>query len=496
MGGSRSVWRNVWVPWVVSGLLLGIGFLHPWLWICGIAGAALFLHAAISSERVRDAVWGSAIAGTLKAAGALAWIWSTYPLVWLGLEPGGAQLSLIGVYWIIDAASVGIGMIACGASIYLLVRRNERWIAAFPFLFVVAEVVGSFTQSLYSLGPGSAPNFDFSFGYLGHAVAESAILFPFAAFGGVYALSFVGVACATGVYILFRRPHFAREYKILVPTACLVACTVFAWTTVYGRTAELDTHVIAVETYFDSTLFTVPSGYMLKRIEILEAVEAAMQLRPELIVLPEDSRFTLAYQTPDAALQDVSAAVDDADVILIDSARSTDERGETVLRAYVYDTARATVHLADKQYLVPQGEYVPYLIGALLRAVGAQGLMQRIEKNQSYRPGTHAQPESLPDTIPGILFCFESAVPYGIQRIAPPEGLSLVVHPVSHSWFHEPHILWRQLANMLRAQAAWNNVAIVQAGNMAPSRTYFPDGSVRQGDVVVSDDYWRLVEFK
>lgn len=487
------VFTTPWLCWLASGILFGVAFLHPWLSWTSIIAAVLFLHAIFISPRPRTVFWGSVLAGTLKSAGGLAWVWHTYPLIWLGIPPGVPQLMLIGGYWLFFSVAVGSALAVCGGGMYFLVRRNRMFIVAFPFLFVAAEVLGSLAASLYALGPGSTANINFSFGYFGYAVAQMPGMLPFAVFGGVYALSFLGALLALLIYGTVRP---IGTYRIMATAfACFLILAVLSAVSVYGREVGLaGHHIIAVETHFDAELFTKQSGYEIKQTEIIRAVESALSFRPDILVLPEDSRFVSAFQSTEAALTFIENRSVNNEVILIDSGRMTDMHDVTVLRAHVFDTKRDSVHTIDKQYLVPQGEYIPYIASALLRVFGKEEFLATMNRNQSYRPGAHI--DALPSGIPGILFCSESVIPSGVRTIVRKGTVPLIVHPVSHSWFHDPVLLTHQLHTMLAVHAVWNKTPILQAGNMTESRIYYPNGSTERGERIASDGRWELYVYK
>jgi hypothetical protein len=48
---------------------------------------------------------------------------------------------------------------------------------------------------------------------------------------------------------------------------------------------------------------------------------------------------------------------------------------------------------------------------------------------------------------------------------------------------------------MLSVQAVWNNVPIVSAGNMSPSKLYLPNGTIKTGELLESHQLWSLKQF-
>jgi apolipoprotein N-acyltransferase len=170
--------------------------------------------------------------------------------------------------------------------------------------------------------------------------------------------------------------------------------------------------------------------------------------------------------------------------------------GEAYVRASIFDGSRHAVYSYDKQYLVPQGEYVPYLYAGVLRLLGLGDVVERLKKDSAYQPGILTPANGVvPADIPGVLFCFESVRPDGVISLQRLGAVPFVVHPLSHGWFHQPEQLWHQLDTMLRIQSRYSGVPIVSAGNMVSGKLYLPNGQIETGEVVHAGDGWLLRKF-
>jgi hypothetical protein len=96
-------------------------------------------------------------------------------------------------------------------------------------------------------------------------------------------------------------------------------------------------------------------------------------------------------------------------------------------------------------------------------------------------------------STPGILYCFESVSPWGVKKIIQERGeVPFIAHPISHAWFNEPKILWKNLDSMLRVQAIWNQQYIVSAGGHVSGQVYTPQGKIRSPENIASGDNWTL----
>jgi apolipoprotein N-acyltransferase len=487
--------KSTFMRWLTAGLCLGLSFTHPVLGPLFIVGTVILIRSIVLSDSWKVVLIGASLAGIFRYGGAIFWVWDTYPIDWLGVASPVTQLALIGLVWLTNAVSMATGMAAIALVIFYLYKRDARYIYTTPLLLALAEVLSSLTFSVWSLGPGSGLDLGFSFGYGGYAVAWIPGILPLATIGGAYALSLFAFLVSLFIYLLvFEGPQYERVGKYLI-------IVLMIWLTglnlcVYNRDDKpLPGEIIAMEMRFESSMLTEENGPAKKRTSVLEAVEAALESDPDIILLPEDARFVSSFSSAAEVFDHLNNISSSSNTLLVDSARSTDN-GTTVLRAHIFDLETQSYYYLDKQHMVPQGEYIPYWLSFLLMHVGDETLVKKTLTDRSYRPGPMSHYEKIPSDIPSILFCFESVLPTGIIGINRSVTSDLILHPVSHGWFHGSAKLRYQLDRMLRAQAIWNNANIIQAGNMSPSVIYTPDGRLNEGEVVLGSDLYTLKSFR
>lgn len=477
-----------WLRWLGIGGLLGIGFLVPWLWWCGVVGIAASVHGIVRSDSYTQIVGGVCISWWVKYALALLWFWSTYPIEWLPLQSGGWQLVLIFFYWSTAALWLSVGSFVL-VGVWWLIRsflpqlQVRTALLIFPILWVWGEVFGSVVFSIATLGEGGFINTKFSFGYTGYLLAEHATALQLASVGGVYILSFTISALAVAFYIVWSN----RSYWWLVSGVAVFVVSLFLLPT-NPTTVSSGYRVAAIDTYFGPQTLQTDTTQNVAQLQA--AVAAAVAQDPDYIILPEDARY-LAHD--DAAYTMALAALETAWAItFIDSGQVW--RGETsVLQATVYDNESKTSATVDKRYLVPQGEYTPWLYKKILQLFGQGDIVSYIERGRGYAVGDNTNQNNLPEAAPGILFCFESVDPLGVRTIASErEAVPFVAHIVSHAWFHEPQQLWQQLDAMLRVQAVWNDVYIVSAGNQVEGAVYTPFGTIENHAPVATGADWQV----
>ncbi len=463
--------NRLYLCWVGSGILLMLAI--PWLWWLFVPALLGWLKVYLETESGKQLFLGLLIFATLKYAGGIIWFWQVYPLEWLGLERGLGQLSLIGLYWLVTSLVLGLGFAIVLYGFKFAIKQRLVWLWLLPIVWVIAELFASWLFSVYSLGPMIEPNAKFSFGYLGYLLADSSWL-QLSQWGGVYILTAFGVGLVSWCYFLYAR-LFKKELLLgLIGFSLVLGMAFSVWT---FESSQSDLVVKSINTQFDGVGLMTNDGVKRKKLMLLEYVtEALKDDEVDILLLPEDSRFTLAFPDPSFALQFLMAN-SNRDVVLVDSTTMVDSRGELVLRAFIYDTKVEMVYVVDKQYLVPQGEFMPYLHGWLLEKVMSRDLLERAQ-GQRFVPGVFSDYDMVSNEVPPVLFCFESVSPTGVKNLLSQQPASVVLHQVSHGWFNHPTILWFNLERMLKVQAVWNQVTIIEAANMKTGKTYLPNGVV------------------
>lgn len=482
--------------YVVSGVLLGVGFIFPVLWPFGLTGVAVFVYAITKTKILRSALLGGFISWTIKSLFAISWFWSTYPIEWIDLSLGVAEAPVVGIYWLTVSMFLGLGG-ALAAGVWWFVNkyiRNTYGLLIFPMVWVLSELFSSLMFSVWTYGDGGAINTVFSFGYIGYLMGNHPAFLELSRLGGVYILSYT--ASLLGYLIWLSYQAFSRTKVGAVVLIVGVVLTLSSNSTSAVFTEKNNSKnpvtIAVVDTKFGGTESKSPEYGFYKHEQISEALQAALELDVDYIVLPEDSRYTATKLSADEAYRFFRFQSSDTKAIVIDSGSVPFSSSEVTLRATIYDGLSKRGWAVDKQYLVPQGEFMPYFYIATLSAFGMREAVIEINKKLAYRPGPFATQADLPELVPGILFCFESADPNGVRRLLKERELPFVAHPISHAWFHESKILWQQQDVMLKIQALWNDVPIVSAANMAKGALYTPDGKKVLPVPITSGKSWQV----
>ena len=479
--------------WVLAGLLLGVGFVIPTFWIGGILGIVLCVHLVFTTKSLKRLVFGSITAWTIKSALALVWFWSVYPIEWLSFDLGRVQLILIFGYWFTVSLWLGTG----GALFALSVRKvstliNKKYVLfGIPFLWLGSEIFGSYIFSLITIGEGGVITSAFSFGFVGYLLAQHGVLIQLAQFGGVYVLGVGIVFLSVGLYWLW---YFYTKNLFV----SLGALLILFLTGSIGLFSEISTnnpeqyHVVSIDTSFPTNLVRTTAGQLSIQQELGRAVEEALLLEPDYILLPEDASYFDQIQRPAETKALFRFQYNNPEVVIVDTGRVEIE-GKAYLQSYVYNGRENQVDQSQKRYLVPQGEFMPVVYVGVLNFFGLDELTSKIGKDISFQVGERVNQSDFALTTPGVLFCFESVSPWGVRTILQERGeVPFIAHPISHAWFHESDILWQNLDSMLRVQAVWNQEYIVSAGSHVPGQVISPNGNIKSPEIILSGDNWTI----
>ena len=489
--------KHLLLGYVLSGVLLGFGFLYADLWLLGLFAVAVYVYCLSKTEYLWLSVGGSFLTWFIKSLCAISWFWHTYPIPSFETTADWLQLFSIGFYWVSASVCLGTGGAIAGFVFYKIKPHvtAKMLMFIFPLLWAVSEIGGSLMFAIGSYGDGGSLNVVFSFGYLGYLVGNHELLLMFAKLGGVYVLSIIGAFVG---YLLFVGWNHLPKNKAGMILVCVAGGLLISDSTVFTTPyvppeASSAVRVAVIDTRFGGEEFySRVDKYEYKSQVVFQAITDALALNPTHILLPEDSRFFNLTIPPETVYRTFRFVKSDPEVVIVDSGRLGLPNNTAVLRASIYDGINKNIYTADKQYLVPHGEYLPYYTTLSLRLLGMNEVAGKLFERFSYRPGPYKSQALFPSDIPGVLFCFESVDPRGVRRLLNDRAVPFIAHPVSHAWFHESKMLWDQLDVMLKIQAVWNGVPIVSAGNMVTGALYTSDGQKVQPEKVVEGESYTI----
>ena len=431
--------------------------------------------------------------GVVTIAGVIVWFLSTYPLEWAGIGNKFVGAAIAITVWTLTSILLGLFFGLFAVLFKKLARNDWHDILIAPSLWVLMEFARAFFLSLLFLGNQSSLGPDWIFGFFGYSLVWSRVLAYLAPWGGVYLLSFVGVAMNCALFLaLYRMRQGKTATKFFVVVGVLAALYIANQVVSLNTTRAIsgDTKTIAiVTTNFPATFSQgfLNIGEQANTIERL--LGEAVQSSPDIIVLPEDS-----YALPYLGTTTIQTLLEreKKEVMLIDSAQVSDALG-TRERIFFYSSARGVVGTSDKTFLMPYGEYLPHIAVATARLFNFQEWLSAFDDVRGYQRGNIAVPISFDGHVLGVLFCSE-IIPDSLYRKLAGGGADIFFNVASHADFHNgERILYNQTLSSAKMKAAANRRFFVQAGNYMPSFVLNERGEIL-GESVRGEDSVLLVK--
>lgn len=454
---------------------MAVGFNYPSVWLLGWLGFAVFLSFFYSKvDTIKTAFWSGLSFGAGFLGSVLVWFWHTLPLTWLGVESQPLSWGLVLFYWgsVVAALSLFVGL---WCLLFFLFKRG-KWHDALvcAALWVLFEYARMWGFAFLTLGDESLISPHFSVGLAGYFLASSPPLLQLANWGGVYTLGFLFVFLGFIWYwfashLLISQSNRKRAL-LIVATFLFLACLYIP--AHFGVSEGKSVISIAVlNTYFPPSLRISPEESAIRFSEYARLLAEIAESRedPTVIVFPEDTRFLQQLETRGELDSFFTALFGSEEKLIIDSGRTHTARGAVRQQFYFYDTQTHALTHSEKQYLVPQGEYTPYLYRGALYLLGQTETLKRLQTNRSYGRGALQQPVRYRDLSIGTLFCSELLSPSLYRNVADMYDTNMLVNVASQSWFHGSRILYNQTIAIAKVHAVENRQYFIQASNGSPS---------------------------
>lgn len=452
-------------------LYIALSDFPAYAWPLGLVALVPLFLLIYDEQSLRRVFWYGFLSGTVAIAGTFTWALSAYPLEWAGVTNHILGFCIVVASWVVTSAFFGGLFLALFAVSFKTLRRGDWYdVLIVPSLWVVMEFSRALFVSLAFLGSQSSLGADWV-GFFGYSLVWSRMLASFVApLGGVYLVAFVGVAINCIIFFAFLR---FRERKSLVLGSCLLVVLSLGYFVDKAvvlnqseRGSSRDSAIVAiVTTNFPAAFADGFSRIAQKSLTIENLLSTAMLGDADIIVLPEDSR-ALSY----LGATRVQSVLDKSkkEVLLIDSSRSLDS-GEPRAKILFYSSSeRAVSGESDKEFLMPFGEYIPYIAVGIARAFGQEAWVSSFNEVREYERGK-AQTYSFQEHTLGALFCSEIIpdAPYRDLAIA---RANIFLNVASHADFHENgRTLYNQTLSTAKMKAASHRRYFIQAGNYMPS---------------------------
>lgn len=458
---------------LVSGFLLGIGFVFSQIYLYPLAflGVALFIYISISAPSKKSAFlkgWGVGLIFYILVFANI--FIGSFPIAWLGIENIVFQWLTIILAWAVVSLAMGLSYGVLGWFIYRFKTNSWYDLLTIPLMWVVCEMLAAWFYSLVTLGEGTLLGGHFTLGFIGYLFANNLAVLQITALGGVYLLSFFLVAIGVLVFKWWELPAGQKKDRAGIALLTLIFFIIIldpiysvylSNSTVEDTTSTLNVAVIS--RYVPTSLNEDMEYWNERHLELRKLITPLRNV--DLLVFPETSAFLLGLsegKENSTLLRDINSK----DLLVIDSADTVTADGglRSVGTYYSYNQTIT----GEKQFLVPMGEYLPYVYVLTMKLFGQGELMNKLQSLRGYQPGVkNIDPEIAGATV-AVRFCDEVLSPT-LYKEQVKNGANVLVNMSSFSWFHGKSGIYQQIKNIAKVRAVENGRWYVQSGNMAPA---------------------------
>ena len=460
---------------ILSGILLGIGFLNPSLsFFCWFGLLPLLYFLNLKKYSFKRSFFAGFLAGFIYFGQVLIWFFHTWPLDWAGIQSKFIGFLIVFFMWFILVffLSLFIGLFAL--TYQFLKRGNWFDFLLIPSLWVISGYLGAFSFSVSVLGTESLFGPHWTFGNLGYLLSQNQIFRSFSGFGGIYLLSFLIVFFNALSYFFLKgvfqnktigpKKFFGVSLLILI---LLISISYY----LKPETLEISSdslRLAILQTKF-SSFFDQTEAEFQKKFEVQnQLLKKVNQSFPEsqIIVFPEDNRFFLHQDAKEKLVENFP----EKEVLIISSSRTETEEGIKSI-ATLYNSKGEALGQYEKMLLVPLGEYLLYFIRFPAQIINEEWV-EKFENSRGYSKGKEVTVFALPFSESvrsiGVLFCSE-IFSSGLHRQLVKNNSEVLFNLGSISFSHGSKILDYQTRTLLQLRAAENGRYLVRATNFGTS---------------------------
>lgn len=344
--------------------------------------------------------------------------------------------------------------------------KDPKSFLLIPAIWIVCEFLRSFIFSLVWAGKGATYGDFWNFGNFGFAASVT----PMAYGGrivGFYGISFLVVLLNLAIYqLLFGK--LKKQAIICLILAVLVPALGF----ILWRGDKSKNSVKAGLTFLESD-FTIQGDY---RDDLIYEIKKLNTDKTEILIMPEysdifsenddsgkDKELTGIFTNKNKNLNIITSVSLESDTGRTNSVVLYNEKGELL-------------EYQDKQFLIPGGEYVPYLYQAILIASGNSSFVIAHQQDKTLLKGSKpAEPIEIRGVKYGVLACSGAIAPQYYQGLTK-NGAEALVNSASIASMGLDGFYYEQSKQMARFIAVANNKQFVQSSRGGQSYVISKDG--------------------
>ena len=335
-----------------------------------------------------------------------------------------------------------------------------------PAIWIAGECARSIIFSICALGEGGSIGMHWNFGALGLAASATPLVY-FSRFGGLFGLSFVVVLVNIAIFQLWRR-KFVRVSQLIIVS--IILATLLAYY-VYHTPSGTSSEQIGV-VHFSSN---VAIDY---QPALLESLQAVPKSKVNLVVFPEYSHL---FDEPRLLNEDRQIAQlllknESSRIITTGSIFTAKTETNAIVEL---DVSGQQMSAQGKTFLIPGGEYIPYLYKGILIASGNYQLIAYHEGEKTvFQSKKPIEPITINGVSYGVLACSGIIAPEYYRELTN-RGAEVLVNAASLSTMGIGTQFFDQAKQMARFQAVANARTLVQSARGKLSYIMSQNGTIQ-----------------
>tara|TARA_Y100001970_G_scaffold286978_1_gene410482 strand:- start:1102 stop:2595 length:1494 start_codon:yes stop_codon:yes gene_type:complete len=442
--------RSTWQLAVISGILVGLSYLHMRLNFFVYFGFIPILHCWILNDK-----WDNLKSGYIFGI--------TYNIIsnyWIGTNSGAEfYVVILSLIFAVLYLSIFWGI---AGFVYGKIKTDYNNFIALPFLIVTLEWIRSF-------GP-----LGFPWGNLALTQVDYLLLLQLIDFTGPYFLSFIIIIINLVVYkSLVKKDFFLKNLKIIV----LLPIIIIAFGYIRIKTLKYLNHNINIAVIQPNIDPNEKWDYNTRKLTISfmdSLYNKAISLNPDIILFPETALPTylrINNNIRNNIQQKVNQSGIPALIGTID--RDFDSLGNKIYyNSAIYFSPNEQFAMYNKIHLVPFAEYdlVPNFLSPL------EKLNLNINRG-IFKKGDNFTLFKWENINFADLICYESSFPRYAREFVK-KGANILMIQANDGWLGKSAGPYQHFAHA-RLRAIENRIPIVRCGNTGISGVILPTGEIK-----------------
>lgn len=451
------------LPYVSFGLV-AMAFVHyecGWLSLVALVPLFFYLNYAVKAKLVaKTIITHVGLAGTLGFLSIMSWSLQTSPDNWASVGGITSKIFLTFTWLSLTALfSAGIWLVAWLFAKFRPNLLSLRGVVLCIAFWLLGDFFRSLLFSIVAAGPGSVIGPNFHFGALGFAASVTPLVFA-ARLVGLYGLTALVLLCNFGVFWLLKKRW---NGVLLIASPIVVAYGGYA---LYPLQKDKTVNVGVVQLGG----WEGEGGYYEKLTEIAQQKQGEPL---DVLVLPEHSNFyeQTADKAKDKAAQSaiLEPLFQGKNGLVITSTSKLDDKTRTHNSILYRDVQGNTLSEQNKRFIVPIGEYVPYVHEFLLTITGNRATYNIHQATRAVTSGKQNEhPVGHNGVTYGALACSGAVAPDYYRNLST-QGAEILTNSASLPILTQASQYHQQSRQMARFIAVANAKPFVQSARAGHS---------------------------